>query len=112
MRRPAATFVLLVLTCLAARAQVGSGDLLNPLPISRIGGGWSDRVIEDVHQTLNIANGNREAFRRNSETVYLQSATTLYIRNRSAGFALGDIAISSKYELKSLEGRDVSMAVT
>ncbi|HYS55403.1 MAG TPA: DUF3187 family protein [Thermoanaerobaculia bacterium] len=81
------------------------------IPISTIGGGWADRLIEGVHRTLSIGNANREAFRRNSETVYLQTATTQYVRERSVGYALGDVAISGKYELKSLEDRGISMSV-
>jgi len=213
MRRPAATFVLLILICAFAQAQVDSGDLLNPLPIrdqfllsngffffepeaarvlpqnesvlsmsvadsntfaksnwisrsefgqrgrapaldelrnsrfhlgdpiffvdgethrvelaikrgfgrnvelgvtipiSTIGGGWSDRTIEGVHRALGIGNANREAFRRNSETVYLQTENTTYVRNRSVGYAVGDIAISGKVELKSLEDHGIAMSV-
>jgi hypothetical protein len=98
---------------LALRRGFGSNlELGITIPISRIGGGWSDGTIESVHRALSIGNANREAFRRNSETVFLQTATTQYIRDRSDGFNVGDLALSGKYELKSLETRDVTMAIS
>jgi len=81
------------------------------IPVSTIGGGWSDRAIEAVHHALNIGNANREAFRRNSETVYLQTATAHFVRDRSAGFAAGDVAIAGKYELAPFEDRALSLAI-
>jgi hypothetical protein len=82
------------------------------IPISRATGGWTDGLIEAVHRTLGIGNAYRDAFPRNSETVALQSGTTQYIRDRPGSFALGDIAISGKYELSLFEDRQIAMSLS
>jgi len=81
------------------------------VPVSTIGGGWGDRLIELTHQALGVGNANRSALRQNSETVYIDTATLHYLRDRSAGYALGDIALTGKYELSALEDRNVAMAL-
>jgi hypothetical protein len=82
------------------------------IPISRTVGGWSDRLIEGVHRTLSIGNANRNAFPRNSETIALQNGSTEYVRDRSGSFALGDIAISGKYELSFFEERHIAISLS
>jgi uncharacterized protein DUF3187 len=82
------------------------------VPISRTAGGWSDGLIEGVHRTLSIGNANRNAFPRNIEIVSVQNGTTQYVRDRSGSFALGDIAISGKYELSFFEERHIAMSVS
>ena len=82
------------------------------VPVSTIGGGWSDRLIEMTHHALGIGNADRQSLRQNSETVYIDSGSMHYLRDRSAGYALGDIALTGKYELKGLEGEKVNMALT
>jgi hypothetical protein len=82
------------------------------IPVSRIGGGWSDELIEVTHHTLGIGNDERESLRRNSEAIYIASGSGLYLRNRSAGFSLGDIALTGKYELVTLEDDKMSIALS
>jgi len=81
------------------------------LPVTRIGGGWTDRLIELTHHALGIGNANRGALRENSESVYIATDSLIYMRNRSAGYGLGDIALTGKYELTALEDRKVKMAL-
>jgi Protein of unknown function (DUF3187) len=81
------------------------------VPVSRIGGGWSDRLIEVAHHELRIGNAERESLRQNSETVFLHTGTVDYTRSRSAGYALGDIAVSAKYELAPLEEKGTRVAL-
>jgi len=82
------------------------------IPAATIGGGWSDELIEVTHHSLGIGNDERESLTRNLETVYLQSGKLLYVRERSAGFALGDIALTGKYELVPLEGNNVAISLS
>jgi hypothetical protein len=82
------------------------------IPVSRTVGGWSDGLIEGVHRALSIGNANRNAFPRNSETVALQNGTTQYVRTQSGNFALGDIAISGKYELSFFEERHIALSLS
>ncbi|HEY8130308.1 MAG TPA: DUF3187 family protein [Thermoanaerobaculia bacterium] len=82
------------------------------IPVSTIGGGWSDEIIEVTHHTLGIGNDERESLTRNVETIYLRSGKTLYVRERSGGFALGDIALRGKYELAPLEGDKVAISLS
>ena len=94
--------------------QRGFGDHIElglTLPVSRIGGGWSDSLVEAVHRTLGIGNAGRDTLRQNSETVYIQTAAAHYFRDRSAGYALGDIALTGKYELTALEDTHIAMAL-
>jgi hypothetical protein len=81
------------------------------VPVSRIGGGWSDNLVEAIHHALGVGNAGRDTLRQNSETVYLQTATAHYFRDRSAGYALGDIALTGKYELTALEDKHIAMAL-
>ena len=82
------------------------------IPVQGIGGGWSDRVIEAVHHVLRIGNAEREALLQDSETVYMRAGGVDYIRARSSGYALGDLAVSAKYELIPFEERNVHLAVS
>ncbi|HMC22428.1 MAG TPA: DUF3187 family protein [Thermoanaerobaculia bacterium] len=82
------------------------------VPVSTMGGGWSDELIEVTHHTLGIGNDERDSLTRNLETIYLQSGKLLYVRERSDGFALGDIAVTGKYELVQLEGHDVAISLS
>ena len=82
------------------------------IPVSTIGGGWSDELIEVTHHSLGLGNDERQSLTRNLETVYLQSGKSLYVRERSGGFALGDIALTGKYELVPLEGNNVAISLS
>lgn len=82
------------------------------IPVSRTTGGWSDGFIEAAHRALGIGNANRNAFPRNSVTVALQNGTTQYARDQPGNFALGDIAITGKYELKLFEDRQIAISVS
>jgi len=81
------------------------------VPVSRIGGGWSDSLIEAIHRSLGVGNAGRNTLRQNSETIYIQTAAVRYFRDRSAGYALGDIALTGKYELTALEDKHIAMAL-
>jgi hypothetical protein len=81
------------------------------VPVTRIGGGWEDRLIELTHHALGLGNAHREALRENSESVYIETDSVHYVRNRSAGYELGDIALTGKYELTALEDEKLKMAV-
>ena len=81
------------------------------VPVSTVGGGWSDGMIEGFHNLLGLGNAERESLRQNSETVYVRTRTTSYLRERSSGAAVGDIALSGKYELSSFEDRDFAVSI-
>ncbi|HEY6843346.1 MAG TPA: DUF3187 family protein, partial [Thermoanaerobaculia bacterium] len=81
------------------------------LPVTRAGGGWSDPVVESIHHLLSVGNAGRDAVRQNSETVFIETPNVRYLRDRSPGYSLGDIALTGKYELAPLEGKDVRMAI-
>ncbi len=81
------------------------------VPVSTIGGGWSDGMIEGFHNGLGLGNAERESLRQNSETVYVRTQGTSYVRERSNGAAIGDIAFSGKYELRSFEDRDLAISI-
>ncbi len=80
-------------------------------PVTSTGGGWSDRTIEAVHHAMKIGNAERESLRRNTETVYLRHDGATFSRSRGEGFALGDIALSAKYELTPVQERGTNLAV-
>lgn len=86
-------------------------ELMAALPLTRTGGGWSDRLIESAHQIMNIGNAGRETLRRNHETVYLRDGDQTYMRTRGNGFAVGDLTLSAKYELAPMEDEHVKLAV-
>jgi hypothetical protein len=93
----------------------GLGDHLElgvNIPISDIGGGWSDSVIESVHRDLQIGNAGRDAFRQNAEAVYIRTPGVTYMRDRSAGYSLGDVALTAKYELRQFESESLNVAVS
>jgi len=81
------------------------------LPVARAGGGWSDEAVESIHHLLSVGNAGRDTVRQNSETVFIDTPSVHYIRDRSGGYSIGDIAITGKYELTRLEMRDVRMAI-
>jgi hypothetical protein len=81
------------------------------VPLARAGGGWSDNAVEAIHHLLSVGNAGRDTVRQNSETVFIQTPTVHYLRDRSAAYAVGDIALTGKYELAQLESSDVRMAV-
>ena len=64
------------------------------IPVSTLGGGWSDELIEVTHHGLGLGNDQRELLDRNLETVYLQSG----MLQPAGGVHLGDIALTGKYE--------------
>ncbi|HUJ15781.1 MAG TPA: DUF3187 family protein [Thermoanaerobaculia bacterium] len=97
---------------LAVRRGFGAHlELGLTLPITRIGGGWSDVLVEDVHRALGVGNAGRETLRQNSETVFIETASTMYLRDRSAGYSIGDIALNAKYELAPRAEGSVHMAL-
>jgi len=81
------------------------------LPLTRAGGGWSDPVVESIHHLLSVGNAGRDTVRQNSETVFIETPSVSYLRDRSPGYSLGDIALTGKYELPQLETNDVRMAI-
>jgi hypothetical protein len=99
-------------TTLALRRGIGThAEIGLSIPISTIGGGWADGTIEAVHHTLRIGDDERNALNRNSETVYVRTPHVTYLRDREAGYALGDIALTAKYEVTRLESAKFSVAV-
>ena len=99
-------------TDLSLRRGFGSNvELAFSLPVTSTGGGWSDRLIENAHRLMKIGDAQRESLRRNYETVYLRHDGTTYIRARGNGFAIGDPAISAKYELAPMEDPKLKVAV-
>lgn len=82
------------------------------IPMGTIGGGWSDSTIEAVHKSLRIGNDGRDAINQNTETVYVRTPGMTYLRDRPAGYELGDVALSAKYELSPFEDPKLAMALT
>jgi hypothetical protein len=91
---------------LGSHAEIGVD-----IPLATVGGGWSDSTVEAVHHALRIGNAERNALDQNIETVYVRAPGVLYVRDRSAGYAIGDVALTGKYELSRLEDENFSMAV-
>ncbi len=81
------------------------------IPVTAIGGGWSDALVEAVHHALRTGNADRNALTQNIETVYVRAPGVLYVRDRSAGYAIGDVALTAKYELSRMEDEKLSIAV-
>lgn len=81
------------------------------IPVTTIGGGSTDAIVESVHHALRIGNAGRNALSQNTETVYVRTPGFLYVRDRSAGYALGDVALTAKYELSRMEDDKLSIAV-
>jgi hypothetical protein len=81
------------------------------IPVCTIGGGWADGAIEAVHHNLRIGNDGRDALFRNTETVYVRTPHVTYLRDRQAGYAIGDIALTAKYEVNRMESARFSVAV-
>lgn len=81
------------------------------IPVSSIGGGWSDALVEGFHHAFGLGDAERESLVQNREAVYVHSGTTTYVRKRSAGAEIGDIVLSAKTELTWLEDKDVSLAI-
>jgi hypothetical protein len=82
------------------------------IPVTRIDGGWSDAIVESVHHGLGLGNAGRNGFVQNVEAIYVRTPGVLYVRDHSAGYAIGDIALTGKYELARLEDQKLSLAVT
>ena len=81
------------------------------IPVTQIGGGWSDGLVESIHHALGIGNAGRETIRKNSDTIYFETQSGHYFRDRSTGYGLGHIALSGKYELTALEDPNVAIAL-
>jgi hypothetical protein len=81
------------------------------VPVNQIGGGWSDALVESIHHTLGLGNAGRETLRKNSDTIYIQTESVRYFRDRATGYGAGDIAVTGKYELSALEDKNVAMAL-
>jgi hypothetical protein len=99
-------------TTLAFHRGIGShAEIGLSIPVSTIGGGWADGTIEAVHKGLRIGNDERNALDRNSETVYVRTPQVTYLRDRQAGYAIGDVALTMKYEINRMESAKFSVAV-
>lgn len=98
-------------TLAVARGFGSHLQLAVAVPLTSVGGGWSDALIENVHSTLGLGDDNRNAFRRNRETVYFRTPATTYTRERGSGLELGDVAVSAKYELAPFEDDELAIAV-
>lgn len=81
------------------------------VPVIQIGGGWSDFLVESVHHAFGLGNAGRDTLKQNKETIYIQTASTRYLRTRSTGYGIGSVALSGKYELRALEDKSVALAV-
>lgn len=93
------------------RGVDGDLELRVAVPLITTGGGWSDGAIESVHHALRLGNAERESLRRNTETVYLRHDGVTYVRSRGNDVALGDVAISAKYELTPMEERQTNLSL-
>ena len=99
-------------TDISVRRAVGPHlELGVSVPVTSTGGGWSDRLIENAHRVMKIGSAGRETLRRNHETVYVHHGDTTYIRERGNGLAVGDVALSAKYELAPMEDPRVNLAL-
>jgi Protein of unknown function (DUF3187) len=97
---------------LSIHRSIGSHiELGLAIPISRIGGGWSDQIIEDFHHVFGLGDKERKSLRQNHEAVYVHSPAATYLRDRSAGVEVGDIVLTSKTGLPWLEGKNVALAI-
>ena len=100
-------------TTISVRRGVGQNLQLGlTIPISSIGGGWADGIIEAVHHGFGLGNAGRDAFRQNSEAIYVRTPSVMYQRDRSAGYNLGDVALTAKYELRPFEDKALNVAVS
>jgi hypothetical protein len=93
------------------RGLGGHAEIGVDIPVTTIGGGWSDALVESVHHAMRIGNAGRNALSQNTETVYVRAPGVLYVRDRSVGYALGDVALTAKYELSRMEDDKLSVAV-
>jgi hypothetical protein len=81
------------------------------VPVSSVGGGWSDQIIEGFHHVFGLGNMDRRSLRQNHEAVYIHSPAATYLRERSAGAEIGDIVLTTKTELVWLEDENVALAI-
>jgi Protein of unknown function (DUF3187). len=91
---------------LGANLEVGIA-----VPFATIGGGSSDAFIERFHGVFHLGDNQRVAMQRNHETVYIRTDDRTYFRQTSSGIQLGDVALSAKYELTSLEDPNLALSV-
>ena len=68
------------------------------IPISAIGGGFQDALVEKFHDAFGLGRNARWSLTRNSETIYLASGNTHFFREGSSGAQLGDVALTAKYQ--------------
>jgi len=98
-------------TTFTAHRGVGRNlEVAVSVPFANIGGGSSDGFIERFHSTLNLGDNQRVAVQRNHETVFVRTDHNTYLRDRPAGYYLGDVALSAKYELPAFE--DPNLAIS
>ena len=81
------------------------------IPVTSIGGGSSDGMIEAIHHDLGIGNAERETVQRNVETIEIHDGSLAFVRRRTTRAELGDVAISGKYELRGLEDDGDALAI-
>jgi hypothetical protein len=81
------------------------------VPVSTIGGGWQDALVEKFHDAFGLGRNARWSLTRNSETVYLASGSTRYFQNGSSGTELGDVALTAKYQLTQPSNDRVAYAI-
>ena len=72
------------------------------IPVTSIGGGSSDSIIEAVHRDLGIGNAERETIDRNIETIVIHTAGRSFVRERTTRAEIGDVALSGKYEIRAI----------
>ncbi|HXH40271.1 MAG TPA: DUF3187 family protein [Thermoanaerobaculia bacterium] len=80
------------------------------VPFTTIGGGYSDAFIEHFHALLHLGDDQRVAMEKNQETVFIRTDDHTYLRERSSGSHLGDVALSAKYEMTALEDPNLSLS--
>jgi hypothetical protein len=81
------------------------------VPISAIGGGFQDALVEKFHDAFGLGRNARWSLTRNSETIYLASGTMHFFRDGSSGAQLGDIALTTKYLLSQPSNDRVAYAI-
>jgi hypothetical protein len=81
------------------------------IPLTSIGGGSSDGLIETIHHDLGVGNAERETVLRNVETIEIHDGSLSFVRRRTTHPELGDVAISGKYELRGIEDSGYAFAL-
>lgn len=99
-------------TTLSIHRSIGSHvEVGLAVPVSSVGGGWSDQIIEGFHHVFGLGNMDRRSLRQNHEAVYIHSPAATYLRERSAGAEIRDIVLTTKTELVWLEDENVALAI-